>query len=244
MLSRQLAFEQDKTSIYLRNQLMHHHFSRLDSIKQRKNIYLPKLSSSKPSTKLNKNFSSPSFLKDKLFFIHRDNLLIFKKLDKINRRVNQINSKSEIIDEYLTVNKNTRNKFRELKKNLLNKENVKLKERINHAKSVIDNKIIDNDFQKSKKISNCLRKVKPHDSSVNIYLNRKESEILRRFEKERLELFLKAKENKKDENISTKRKNFSTTVDNSFKYNIFNLDKKGKNRFNIDRKILKKIAYI
>ena len=126
----------------------------------------------------------------------------------------------------------------------MNKENVKLKERINHAKSVIDNKIIDNDFQKSKKISNCLRKVKPHDSSVNIYLNRKESEILRRFEKERLELFLKAKENKKDENISTKRKNFSTTVDNSFKYNIFNLDKKGKNRFNIDRKILKKIAYI
>ena len=244
MLSRQLAFEQDKTAIYLRNQLMHHHYSRLDSILQRKNTYLPEIPTSKPYTNLKKNFSSPSFLQDKQFSIQRDNRLIYQKLDKINRRSNHLNNDSEIIDEYLNIKKHTRNKFREIKQDLLDKANVKLRERISNTKSVIDNKTLDNDFQKLKKISNYLRKVKPKDSVVNIYLNRKESELLRRYEKERIDLFMKAKENKKDEDYSSKRKNFSTTIINSSKYNTINFDKKHKLKFNIDRKILKKIAYI
>ena len=47
MLSKPLAFEQDRTAIFLRNQEMHLHFSKLDSIKHRKNIYLPIINSTK-----------------------------------------------------------------------------------------------------------------------------------------------------------------------------------------------------
>ena len=49
MLSKPLAFEQDKIAIFLRNQEMHLHFSKLDSIKHRKNIYLPEIPSSNKS---------------------------------------------------------------------------------------------------------------------------------------------------------------------------------------------------
>ena len=100
MLSKPVAFEQDKTAIFLRNQEMHLHFSKLDSIKQRKNTYLPEIAPAKPHMNLKKNFSTPSILRDKQFFILRDNKLIFQKLDKINHRVNQLNNESEIIDGY------------------------------------------------------------------------------------------------------------------------------------------------
>ena len=85
-------------------------------------------------------------------------------------------------------------KFRELRKHSLTKENEKLKERISKARPVIDNKILDNDFQKLKKISGYLRKVRPQDSVANIYLNRKESQMLRQYAKEKIEFFLKSKE--------------------------------------------------
>ena len=85
MLSKALAFEQDKTAIFLRNQEMHLHYSKLDSIKQRKNTYLPDLASTKRVLRMKKNYSSPSILRDKQFFINRDNKLIYQKLDKINR---------------------------------------------------------------------------------------------------------------------------------------------------------------
>ena len=246
MLSRPIAFEQDKTAIFIRNQEMHLHFSKLDSIKQRKNAYLPEINPSKSHFNLKKNFSTPSILRDKQFFILRENKLIYQKLDKINHRANQINSESEIIDGYLNIKKYTRNRFRELKQDLLDKENVKLKERISHTKSVIDNKILDNDFQRLKKIARYLRKVKPEDSVRNIYLNRKESQIIRKYEKEKIDFYLKSKEKENKENneqeYSNKRKNFSTIDDNKLNTHTFN--KKYKLPFNIDKKILKKIAYI
>ena len=89
MLLKTLAFEQDRNSIFLRNQELHHHFSRLESIKQRKNIYLPEIPPSKSHIGLKKNFSSPSFLSDKQRFIKHDNKIIFQKLDKISHRINQ-----------------------------------------------------------------------------------------------------------------------------------------------------------
>ena len=249
MLSKPVAFEQDKTAIFLRNQEMHLHFSKLDSIKERKNTYLPEIHPQKPHLNLKKNFSTPSFLRDKQFFILRDNKLIYQKLHKINHRVNQLNNESEIIDGYLNVKKYTRNRSREIKQDLLDKENVKLKERITHTKPVIDTKILDNEFQRMKKISGYLRKVRPQDSVGNIYLNRKESQILRQYEKEKIEFLLKTKEkekenNKKEEEYLTRRRNiFSNSIDNN-KLKTHTFNKKYKFPFSIDKKILKKIAYV
>ena len=240
MLSKALAFEQDKTAIFLRNQEMHLHFSKLDSIKQRKNTYLPELSSSKRILRIKKNYSSPSILRDKQFFINRDNKLIYQKLDKINRRTNQINNDSEIIDGYLNIKKYTREKFREIKRGLLERENLKLKERISHTKSIIDNRMLDSDFKKLKKIAGHLRKVRPQDSVGKIYLNRKESQIIRKYEKEKADFLMKTRE----KNFANIKQNFISSIDNSNVNASQTTNKNFKMPFSIDRKILRKIAYV
>ena len=254
MLSKPLAFEQDKTAIFLRNQEMHLHFSKLDSIRHRKNTYLPQIPSSKHK-KLNKNMSSPSIFRDKEYFIQRDNNLIYKKLDKICKRPNQINNDSEIIDGYLNVKKCTREKFRELKRGLLVKENIQIKNRLYNTRSVIDNKQLNEEFKKSKKISGYLRKIHPSDSVGNIYLNSKESKIIRLYEKEKMDHYLKEKEKerKEKEEALTGRKNFSSSVgDTRIRNYLKNIggnkneksNKKEYIPFNIDKKILGKIRYV
>ena len=245
MLNKPLAFEQDKNAIFLRNKEMYHHYSKLDSIKQRKNTYLPEIPTTKTHINLKKNYSTPSILRDKQYFINRDNKLIYKKLDKINRRANHLNNVSEIIDGYLSVKKFTRDKFREIKNILLNQENIKLKERISHTKPVIDNKILDNEFQKLRKISNCLRKVKQKDSLGSIYINRKESKIIRQYEREKIDFYQKNrdKESKNNDDYLTMRKNYSTSHDNK-QFKTSTLNNRVKLPFHIDKKILRKIAYV
>ena len=194
MLSKPLAFEQDKTAIFLRIQEFHLHFGKLDSIKNRKNPYLPEIVSARCNLHLKKNYSSPSILRDKQYFIQRDNKLIFQKLDKINKRANKINNDSATIDGYLNIKRLAREKYRELKHGLLEKENVKLKQRLKLTKSVINNNTISTDFQKLKKISGYLRKIRPQDSVENIYLNRKESRMIRQYVKEKDDYLLRTKD--------------------------------------------------
>ena len=235
MLSKPLAFEQDKIAIFLRNQEMHLHFSKLDSIKQRKNLYLPEIPSSNKNQirVLKKNSSTPSILKDKQYFIKRDNNIIYNILDRISKRPNQISNDSEIIDGYLNVKKSTREKFRALKKNLLIKENIKIKSRIANTKSVIDNKQLNEEFERSQKISGYLRKIHPSDSANNIYLNKKESEKIRQYEREKMEYYLKEKE----KGDLSGRKNISSSMDQSKMQSFRNGPK-------IDKKILGKIRYV
>ena len=235
MLSKPLAFEQDKIAIFLRNQEMHLHFSKLDSIKQRKNLYLPEIPSSNKNQirVLKKNSSTPSILKDKQYFIKRDNNIIYNILDRISKRPNQISNDSEIIDGYLNVKKSTREKFRALKKNLLIKENIKIKSRIANTKSVIDNKQLNEEFERSQKISGYLRKIHPSDSANNIYLNKKESEKIRQYEREKMEYYLKEKE----KGDLAGRKNISSSMDQSKIQSLRNGPK-------IDKKILGKIRYV
>ena len=238
MLTKPLAFEQDKNAIFLRNQEMHLHFCKLDSIKQRKNSYLPEESYTKRLLRLKKNYSSPSILRDKQYFINRDNQLIYQKLHKINKRVNQLNNESEIIDEYLNIKKYTLDKTRALRKNLLRKENEKFRERITHTKSVIDNKVLDNQFQKLQKISGYLRRVQPQ-GSMQVYLNRKESQIIRKYEKQKEKFFWRTK----NKDFSTRIRNINSSMDHC--RNTFRSSNKNfKLPFTIDKKLLRKIAYV
>ena len=239
MLTKPLAFEQDKNAIFLRNQEMHLHFCKLDSIKQRKNAYLPEISYTKHLLQLKKNYSSPSIIRDRQYFINRDNQLIYQKLHKINRRVNQLNNESEIIDEYLNIKKYTLDKTRALKKNLLQKENEKFRERITHTKSVIDNRVLDNQFQKLQKISSYLRRVQPQ-GSMQVYLNRKESQIIRKYEKQKEKYFWRTK-NRDD--LSARIRNLNSSMDHC--RNTFRIsNKRFKLPFSIDKNILRKIAYV
>ena len=239
MLTKPLAFEQDKNAIFLRNQEMHLHFCKLDSIKQRKNAYLPEISYTKHLLQLKKNYSSPSIIRDRQYFINRDNQLIYQKLHKINRRVNQLNNESEIIDEYLNIKKYTLDKTRALRKNLLQKENEKFRERITHTKSVIDNRVLDNQFQKLQKISSYLRRVQPQ-GSMQVYLNRKESQIIRKYEKQK-EKYKKRKKNRDD--LSARIRNLNSSMDHC--RNTFRIsNKRFKLPFSIDKNKIRKIAYV
>ena len=239
MLTKPLAFEQDKNAIFLRNQEMHLHFCKLDSIKQRKNAYLPEISYTKHLLQLKKNYSSPSIVRDRQYFINRDNQLIYQKLHKINQRVNQLNNESEIIDEYLNIKKYTLDKTRALRKNLLQKENEKFRERITHTKSVIDNRVLDNQFQKLQKISSYLRRVQPQ-GSMQVYLNRKESQIIRKYEKQKEKYFWRTK-NRDD--LSARIRNLNSSMDHC--RNTFRIsNKRFKLPFSIDKNILRKIAYV
>ena len=231
MLTKPLAFEQDKNAIFLRNQEMHLHFCKLDSIKQRKNAYLPEISYTKHLLQLKKNYSSPSIIRDRQYFINRDNQLIYQKLHKINQRVNQLNNESEIIDEYLNIKKYTLDKTRALRKNLLQKENEKFRERITHTKSVIDNRVLDNQFQKLQKISSYLRRVQPQ-GSMQVYLNRKESQIIRKYEKQKEKYFWRTK-NRDD--LSARIRNLNSSMDHC--RNTFRIsNKRFKLPFSIDKK--------
>ena len=174
-----------------------------------------------------------------------------------SKRPNEINNDSKIIDGYLKVKKDTREKFRELKRGLLVKENVQIKNRIYNTKPVIDNKQLNDEFEKSKKISGYLRKIHPSDSVGNIYLNKKESQIIRLYEKEKMDYYMKLremekKEKEKEDNL-TGKKNISSSLDNTkmnsyLKNNEnFNNDKTNRKEyvpFTIDKKILGKIRYV
>jgi len=247
MLSKPLAFEQDKNAIFLRNQEMHLHFSKLDSIKNRKNEYLPPINSSNKNKKLYKNMSKSSIFRDKDYFIQRDNNIIYKKLDKIFQRPNQISNDSNIIDGYLNVKKCSRDKFRLIKKGLLLKENEFIKNRIYNTKPVIDVKQLNNEFKKSQKISGYLRKIHPSESVNNIYLNKKESKIIRLYEKEKMDYYKKEKEKEKKDEELTGRINNSSSIDNTRIPSYLKStgsNKKDSAHFNIDKKILSKIRYV
>jgi len=249
MLSKPLAFEQDKTAIFLRNQEMHLHFTKLDSISKRKNYYLPEIPLSKHRS-LKKNLSNPTLYRDKQYFIQRDNNLIYKKLNKIFKRQNQLNNDSEVIDGYLNVKKYSREKFRALKMGLLEKANISIKSRIIKTKPVIDNKQLNEEFKKCKRISGYLRKIHPSDSVGNIYLNRKESQLIRIYEKEKINHYLKEKEKERkttDEGIYG-RKDMAASMDKHRIYSYLNNKSQNKKEeyvpFHIDKKILGKIRYV
>ena len=251
MFPKNLAFEQDKASILLRNQEMHQHYRKLDSIKNRKNLYLPEIPQYKRTIiNLKKLKSRQNNPKDNDYEIKRDNRMIFKKLNNISKRPNQINNDSDIIDYYLSNKRTIRDKFREIKKDLLSKENAHIFDRINNTKPVIDHKILNSDFQKNKRLTVFLRKIHPNQSVSDVFINRKESEIIRKYEQEKMGIYLKEKEKgKKNKGALTGRRYISSSIDqerlHSYKNNSF--EKNNKRTFNIpniDKKILCKLKPI
>ena len=181
----------------------------------------------------------------KLLIKINHNKLIYKKLDKIFKRPHKINNDSEIIDGYLNEKKYARIKCHEIKKDLLLKENELFKKRIYNTKPVIDNKAFDNEFKKYRKISGYLRKIHPCESSNNIYLNRKESQIIREYEKEKMDYY-KEKE-AKEKSFSTNKYAFlsinSSRVNSNMNYSR-EKNKKKDVPFKINKKILRKIKNV
>jgi hypothetical protein len=251
MLARPVAFEQDKLAIFLRNQEMHLHFSKLHAIKNRKNSYLPNLESLNPNKKFRRLTLLNFLIKEKQYFINRDNNIIFKKLKGIFQRPNTIRNDQEILRRYLNIQRCSRIKLSEYKKNLLDKENSFIKTRLNKTRSVIDMKQLDYEFMRAKKISGYLRKIHSKDNVNKIYLNQKESDIIREYEQNKMYSYIKEKIKKFKQNQTTREYNssFNSLLPSFTSRSARTLKtespgKKRKGSFKIDKRILSKIRYV
>ena len=188
--------------------------------------------------------------KDNDYEIQRDNKMIFKKLNNISKRSNNINNDCGTIAYFLTNKKTIKDKFRLIKNDLLSKENAQIFDRINNTKPVIDHKILNNDFQKNKKLTVFMRKIHPNQSVSDVFINRKESEMIRKYEQEKRGIYRKEKERGKNHNGSlTTRKYISSSIDNErlHSYKNKSFEKKNKRTFHvpsIDKKILCKLKPI
>ena len=176
MLLKHSPFELDRESMILRNNKLLKHYDQLNLIKNRKNLFLPKISSpsknkicspKKNSTK-NKIFKNIFQYK-----IDQENEKMCNKIESItNRPLKKVLSEQEMFYNLLKFNKKSRNKIRKLNLDLLVKSNDAIRKRINDVHPVINHKELDKQYKKTRKIYKLNQKLKPCFSCGNNCLTR------------------------------------------------------------------------
>ena len=177
-MSKGYPFELDMISTTLRNRTMYYYYRKLNDILNRKNIFLPKITPKASHSKktIDNGNIGPQTILDK-FRIEKENLMIYKKLTKINNRYKVIDNKP-INDKYLRIKKNTLQGVRKIKLNLLKQCNRKIQQRINNTKPVINSLKFKNDFLNAKYYCKNLSRLRPNNSLGNLYLTKNESNII------------------------------------------------------------------
>ena len=176
MLLKHSPFELDKESMILRNNKLLKHYDQLNLIKNRKNLFLPKINS--PSK--NKILSPRKMtMKNKIFKnifqykIDQENEKMCNKIESItNRPIKKVLSEQEMFTNLLNFNKKSRNKIRKLNLDLLVKSNDAIRKRINDVHPVINHKELDKQYKKTRKIYKLNQKLKPCFSCGNNCLTR------------------------------------------------------------------------
>ena len=176
MLLKHSPFELDRESMILRNNKLLKHYDQLNLIKNRKNLFLPKINS--PSK--NKILSPRKMtMKNKIFKnifqykIDQENEKMCNKIESItNRPIKKVLSEQEMFTNLLNFNKKSRNKIRKLNLDLLVKSNDEIRKRINNVHPVINHKELDKQYKKTRKIYKLNQKLKPCFSCGNNCLTR------------------------------------------------------------------------
>ena len=176
MLLKHSPFELDRESMILRNNKLLKHYDQLNLIKNRKNLFLPKINS---PTK-NKILSPRKMtMKNKIFKnifqykIDQENEKMCNKIESItNRPIKKVLSEQEMFTNLLNFNKKSRNKIRKLNLDLLVKSNDEIRKRINNVHPVINHKELDKQYKKTRKIYKLNQKLKPCFSCGNNCLTR------------------------------------------------------------------------
>ena len=176
MLLKHSPFELDRESMILRNNKLLKHYDQLNLIKNRKNLFLPKIRS--PSK--NKIYSpKKKSTKNKIFKnifqykIDQENEKMCNKIESItNRPLKKVLSEQEMFYNLIKFNKKSRNKIRKLNLDLLVKSNDAIRKRINDVHPVINHKELDKQYKKTRKIYKLNQKLKPCFSCGNNCLTR------------------------------------------------------------------------
>ena len=176
MLLKHSPFELDRESMILRNNKLLKHYDQLNLIKNRKNLFLPKINSP-----LKNKILSPRkmTMKNKIFKnifqykIDQENEKMCNKIESItNRPIKKVLSEQEMFTNLLNFNKKSRNKIRKLNLDLLVKSNDEIRKRINNVHPVINHKELDKQYKKTRKIYKLNQKLKPCFSCGNNCLTR------------------------------------------------------------------------
>ena len=225
MLSIKTPFELNKESMILRNNDMYKHYNKLNLIKNRKNIYLPKINICpffhNKYKNINKNKTNKNLL---LFDLDKDN-------EKFNNRINQIKTRQNkralneiIFNVLLKQNKNSRDNRRKIKLDLLIKSNNDIKNRIKNIHPMINHKALKLEYLESRRIYHLNRKLKPCLSWGNIYFTKDDYSYMEKFGKKFHEKNYKSSNNSplskkiiKLNNIKVKKLGLSMSAS---KYNI------------------------
>ena len=176
MLLKHSPFELDRESMILRNNKLLKHYDQLNLIKNRKNLFLPKISSpSKNKICSPKKISTKNKIFKNIFQykIDQENEKMCNKIESItNRPLKKVLSEQEMFYNLIKFNKKSRNKIRKLNLDLLVKSNDAIRKRINDVHPVINHKELDKQYKKTRKIYKLNQKLKPCFSCGNNCLTR------------------------------------------------------------------------
>ena len=178
MLLKNSPFEVDKESMIMRNNKLLKHYDRLNLIKKRKNLFLPKITSpnkSKLFSPKKTEVKNSMFKNIFQFKINPENEKLCHKINEItNRPMKNIISERQIFANLIKLNKRSRNKIRKHNLELLLKSNDEIRKRINNVHPVINHKELDKEYKKTRKVYRLNQKLKPCFSCGNNCLTRDE----------------------------------------------------------------------
>ena len=175
-------FELDKEFMIQRNNKLLKHYDQLNIIRNRKNLFLPKITSpnknkifSPKRTNMNSNLYKNIFQNK----IDKENEKICNKLNEIsNRPLKNLKTEGKVFSDILNLNKKSRNKIRKLHLNLLIKSNMEIKKRINNIHPVINHNELNLQYLKTREIYKLNQKLKPCLSCGNNCLTRDDYSII------------------------------------------------------------------
>lgn len=163
MLSSHIAFELDKNAIFLRNQDLNLHHSKMFEIRKRKNNYLNTSKGFERQTRLSKQ------LPEVKYSVSRDNHYLNWKIKAISTRNNMTLAKNNMFVNFINKNKVAQKGINALKKKNLHELNTKYYSRLTTTNSVIDNKKIEEDFRDTRKVYKYLRRIQPNQSAATVF---------------------------------------------------------------------------
>ena len=182
MLLKSSPFELDRESMILRNNKLLKHYDQLNIIRNRKNLFLPKISSlSKnnifsPKKTLGKNFKYKQLIQLK---INEENEQMCNKIKEIsNRPFKKVLPEQKLFFNLINFKKKSRNNIRKQNFEFLIKSNDAIRKRINDINPVINHKALALEYQKTRKIYKLNKKLKPCLSGGNNCLTRDDYSFL------------------------------------------------------------------
>jgi len=182
MLLKSSPFELDREAMILRNNKLLKHYDQLNIIRNRKNLFLPKISSlSKnnifsPKKTLGKNFKYKQLIQLK---INEENEQMCNKIKEIsNRPFKKVLPEQKLFFNLINFKKKSRNNIRKQNFEFLVKSNDAIRKRINDINPVINHKALALEYQKTRKIYKLNKKLKPCLSGGNNCLTRDDYSFL------------------------------------------------------------------